>query len=205
VELNQAILCDDMPALSGLQIGPTGKSVARSYANALGKLVPSGKLDSFECSQPVHLWPYLIQGTTTGIDERNSMNNEQKRYKHATAVLSAEAPHKTGLSVVELYAKKQAIYTKAVAEKNQAFRDALQHAQQSPVNKTTEQVVEAYEAWVQQNATTYRSYVQAAYMDWVITGRKEEVEYWFAVVDQDSALSLVERSKVRHVLLGFLA
>jgi len=32
-------------------------------------------------------------------------------------------------------------------------------------------------------------------MDWVITGKKEQVEYWFAVVDQDSALARVEKSK----------
>ncbi len=41
-ELNQAILCDDLPTLSSIQMGPTGRSVARSYANAIGKLVPAG-------------------------------------------------------------------------------------------------------------------------------------------------------------------
>lgn len=41
-ELNQAILCDDMPALAPVQLGPTGRSVSRSYAATLGKLVPSG-------------------------------------------------------------------------------------------------------------------------------------------------------------------
>ena len=42
VELAQAILCDDMPALSGVQLGPTGRSVARSYAATLSKLCPAG-------------------------------------------------------------------------------------------------------------------------------------------------------------------
>lgn len=41
-ELNQAILCDDMPALSPVQLGPTGRSVSRSYQAMLSKLVPSG-------------------------------------------------------------------------------------------------------------------------------------------------------------------
>lgn len=41
-ELNQAILCDDMPTLSPVQLGPTGKSVARSYDAAISKLVPAG-------------------------------------------------------------------------------------------------------------------------------------------------------------------
>ena len=42
-ELNQARLCDDMATLSGIQLGPTGRSVARSYASTLTKLVPVGK------------------------------------------------------------------------------------------------------------------------------------------------------------------
>jgi len=33
-------------------------------------------------------------------------------------------------------------------------------------------------------------------MDWVTTGKKEEVEYYFAVVDNESAMSRVEASKV---------
>ena len=41
-ELNQAILCDDMPALANIQIGPTGRSVSRSYGATLSKLVPKG-------------------------------------------------------------------------------------------------------------------------------------------------------------------
>lgn len=44
-ELNNAILCDDMPALAGVQLGPTGRSVARSYASALSKLIPVGKIE----------------------------------------------------------------------------------------------------------------------------------------------------------------
>lgn len=41
-ELNQAVLCDEMPALSAVQLGPTGRSVSRSYAAVLSKLVPAG-------------------------------------------------------------------------------------------------------------------------------------------------------------------
>lgn len=53
-ELNQAILCDDMPALSPVQLGPTGRSVSRSYAATLGKLVPSGmSLPTFVQSHPL--------------------------------------------------------------------------------------------------------------------------------------------------------
>ncbi|KIJ39755.1 hypothetical protein M422DRAFT_257348 [Sphaerobolus stellatus SS14] len=168
-ELNQAILCDDMPTLSPLQLGPTGRSVARSYGNAISKLVPAG--------------------TTVGIDEGKPITDDQKRYKQAMKFLSSEVPEKPGQSVVELYVSKQAKYTNAVSEKTRTLQEALKRAQDDPMNRTQKQVREAYDKWVPENAHTYRNYVQAAYMDWVITGRKEEVEYWFSVVDQDSALA----------------
>ena len=41
VQLAQAILCDGMPAQAGVQLGPTGRSVARSYGAALTKLCPA--------------------------------------------------------------------------------------------------------------------------------------------------------------------
>jgi hypothetical protein len=43
VQLAEAVLCDDMPALAGVQLGPTGKSVSRSYGAALDMLTPSGQ------------------------------------------------------------------------------------------------------------------------------------------------------------------
>ncbi|KAG8692605.1 hypothetical protein FRC09_011082 [Ceratobasidium sp. 395] len=174
-ELNQAILCDDMPAMAPIQMGPTGRSVARSYAAAISKLVPAG--------------------TTVGVDEGEIMTAEQKRYKKAMEVLSKEVPGKGGLSLVELYTQKQAKYTQAVADKTKAFQAALKQAQDDPSNRTVAEAREDYDKWVQENAKTYRNYVQAAYMDWVITGKKEEVEFWFSVVDQDSALARVEQSK----------
>ena len=43
-ELNNAMLCDDMPVLGAVQLGPTGRSVSRSYAAALDKLIAKGIL-----------------------------------------------------------------------------------------------------------------------------------------------------------------
>ncbi|CAE7138793.1 unnamed protein product [Rhizoctonia solani] len=182
-QLNQAILCDDMPAMAPIQMGPTGRSVSRSYATTISKLVPAG--------------------TTVGVDDGAEMTAEQKRYKQAMETLSREVPGKNGVSLVELYTQKQATYTKAVAEKTKAFQAALKQAQDDPSNRTTAQAREDYDRWVQENAKTYRNFVQAAYMDWVITGKKEEVEYWFSVVDQDSALARVEQSKetMRHAVI----
>ncbi|KAB5588664.1 hypothetical protein CTheo_7891 [Ceratobasidium theobromae] len=179
IELNNAILCDDMPTLSTIQMGPTGRSVARSYASAISKLVSAGKA-----------------GTTVGIDRGDEKSEDQQRYEQGMAILSAKLLDRPGTpSLVELYAEKQAKYTQTVENKAKAFEEALKRAKEDPRNKTAGQVRDAYDKWVESNARTYRNYVQAAYMDWVITGRKEEVEYWFSVVDQDSALARVERSK----------
>ena len=43
VQLAEAILCDDMPVLAGVQLGPTGRSVARSYSATLTRLCPAGQ------------------------------------------------------------------------------------------------------------------------------------------------------------------
>lgn len=110
--------------------------------------------------------------------------------------LTAEIPEKPGMTRVELYTQKQFAYTKVVENKTKAFNDALKKCTDDLNNKTILEQRAAYDAWVNENARTYRNYVQAAYMDWVITGKKEEVEYWFSVVDQDSALARVEKSKV---------
>jgi Arc/MetJ family transcription regulator len=116
------------------------------------------------------------------------------------SILSSEVPGCKGRSLVELYTAKQKAYTKAVSEKTEAFNYAMKHAKEDPINRTPEAQRAAYDRWVQENARAYRNAVQAAYMDWVIMGKKEEVEYWFSVVDQDSALARVEQSKVSSQL-----
>ncbi|KAG9126047.1 hypothetical protein FRC07_005112 [Ceratobasidium sp. 392] len=174
VQLNQAILCDDLPPQSTIQSGPTGRSVARSYSNAISKLVPSG--------------------STVGIAEGATKSSDQQRYEKAMALLSTQVVGKNK-TIVEIYTEKQTLYTNASDRKTKAFHEALKRAQEDPKNTTNDMAKEAYDLWVQENARTYRNHVQAAYMDWVITGRKEEVEYWFAFVDQDSVLARVEQSK----------
>lgn len=110
--------------------------------------------------------------------------------------LTSEDPDFPNRSRVDIYVTKQRAYTQAVENKTRAFDDALKHASNDPLNKTIAQQREAYDRWVAENARTYRNYVQAAYMDWVVIGKKEAVEYWFAVVDTDSAMARVEQSKV---------
>ncbi|KAG6864273.1 hypothetical protein C0991_010910 [Blastosporella zonata] len=176
-ELNQAILCDDMPALAPVQLGPTGKSVARSYDAAISKLVPAG--------------------TTVGVDvkDANNLTEEEARYKRAMEWLTYADPENKDKTRVELYTEKQRSYTKIVEQKTKAFNDALNLVKEDPRNTSLPLQRAAYDVWVSENARSYRNLMQGAYMDWVVTGKKEEVEYWFSIVDRDSAMARVEASK----------
>ncbi|GLB44716.1 hypothetical protein LshimejAT787_1800530 [Lyophyllum shimeji] len=176
-QLNQAILCDDMPVLAPVQLGPTGKSVARSYDAALSKLIPAG--------------------TTVGIEVKDpkQLTEEEARYKKAMDYLTSRHPHRHTMTRVEVYTEKQRLYTQAVEAKTRAFREALDKAMDDPRYISLEQKQQAFNEWVQENARTYRNSMQGAYMDWVVSGLKEEVEYWFAVVDRDTAMARVEASK----------
>jgi hypothetical protein len=97
---------------------------------------------------------------------------------------------------IDRYRDKQSKYTDAFERKVKAFDDALDRAMKDPANNTVPRQREAYEKWVAENQKTYNNNVQAAYMDWVTLGKKEEVEYYFAIVDNDSAMARVEASKV---------
>ena len=198
VQLNEAILCDDMPALSGVQLGLTGKSVSRSYAATLCKLCPAGQLCLYSNFLPP-LTP-LLPGSTTGIDDdisEEKLPPNERRYQKAMNFLTGRDTHYPTKSRIELYCEKQKKYTDAVDHKINAFDNALKRATSDPHNATRALQCEAYDTWVAKNYKTYNNLTQAAFMDWVTTGNKEEVEYYFSIVDNNSAMSRVEESKVR--------
>ncbi|KJA15884.1 hypothetical protein HYPSUDRAFT_91648 [Hypholoma sublateritium FD-334 SS-4] len=162
-----------MPVIAPVQLGPSGRSVARSYVDAISKLVSDVS--------------YM------GLDQK-ALNDDQKQFKKAMDFLSAPVRDKGGKTNIEVYTDCQAKYTTVVQNKTKAFNGALEEAQKLH-GANTELVDGVYNKWVEENARVWRNHVQAAYMNWVITGRKEEVEFWFAIVDQDSAMSRVEQSK----------
>lgn len=108
---------------------------------------------------------------------------------------SPASPNSTDTRI-DRYRVKQTAYTDAFERKVVAFDDALDRAVKDPANNTVALQREAYDKWVAENQKMYNNGVQAAYMDWVTLGKKEEVEYYFAIVDNDSAMARVEASKV---------
>jgi len=138
-------------------------------------------------------------GHTTGVDDGIStadLDDSEKRYQAAMKWLTAPAGPNTDKTRIDLYRDKQTKYTDAFERKVKAYDDALDRAMKDPANTTVALQRAAYDKWVAENHKTYKNHVQAAYMDWVTLGKKEEVEYYFAIVDNDSALSRVEASKV---------
>lgn len=139
---------------------------------------------------------FLIQGTSIGIEGGSDEDPAEKRYKKAMAFLTEPHPNYPDKTRVDVYREKQSAYTGAFERKTKAFQEALTLATGDLRNTTATKKREAYDEWVAQNAKTYRNLVQAAYMDWVTNGKKEEIEFWFAVVDSSSAMARVEASKV---------
>lgn len=116
--------------------------------------------------------------------------------------LTAPDGSNTERTRIDTYRDKQLNYTNAFERKIKAFDDALDRAMKDPANSTVALQRAAYDKWVGENQKTYNNLVQAAYMDWVTLGKKEEVEYYFAIVDNDSAMSRVEASKVRGFVIN---
>ncbi|KAF8288850.1 hypothetical protein DL93DRAFT_2103586 [Clavulina sp. PMI_390] len=181
IKVNEAKLCDDMPPLAGIQLGPTGRSVSRSYDAALAELIPNAA------------WPGIVdEGAGAGLTP------EQERYKRAMEWLRKLAEIGTDgkeLTRVGLYKRKLKSYTSAVEQKTKAFAAALELINHDPMNDTKEKRQAAFSDWVNQNGRRYNNLIQGAYMDFVTVGQKEQVEYWFAVVDNRSAMGRVEASK----------
>ncbi|KAF8600740.1 hypothetical protein BDV93DRAFT_425680, partial [Ceratobasidium sp. AG-I] len=175
-QLNQSILCDDMPTMSTIQIGPTGKSVAASYNRLIGTLVTADA------------------GSDKG-DGATELDGD-RLYNRAMKELASEVPDGDGgtTSLMNLYTKKHMAYVTAYEQATQAFQRALEISQ-TPKGEPRNKMKEAYARWIQEHSSTYRSNVQAAYIDWVINGRKADVEFWFSHADRSSALARVQQSK----------
>ena len=140
-------------------------------------------------------------GATVGVLEPGNTqpSPEEQRYLDAMKWLLTQDPY-TGQTHIQSYVDKQRAYNEAFEKKVKDFDAALQKANDDPNNTTVEMRREAYDKFVAENGRIYRAMVQAAFMDWVVVGKKEEVEYWFAVVDHDSILSRVEASKASLII-----
>ncbi|KAF9649295.1 hypothetical protein BDM02DRAFT_3186460 [Thelephora ganbajun] len=177
IQLAEARLCDDMPTLSSIQLGPSGRSVSRSYEAALNQLT--------------------AVGTTHGIDDKTKPTPAEKRYQKAKEWLAEEVPNFTGMTRVDVYREKSDKYADAIERAAKAYDDALERIKKNPKAKhpTTATTRDEYSQWVNKNHKKLDNMIQAAWMDLVTNGNKDEVESKFAIVDVQSAMAAVEGSK----------
>ena len=188
-----------MPALGPVQLGPTGRSVARSYSAALSKLVPKGATYCYlQHRSTTDTSP--SPGTTVGIDiaDPNNLTDAEKRYAKAMTWLTQEderlAPDGVARTYLQTYIYYQAKYTKEFEKRLKRQNKALDQAIKQ--NTTTSAQRAAFDRWMSENGRQLNNTVEGAWKDWVVHGRKEATEYWFSLVDNDSAMARVELSKV---------
>ncbi|PVF94433.1 hypothetical protein CPB86DRAFT_818018 [Serendipita vermifera] len=111
VQLNKAMLVDDMPATSGVHLGPTGRSIADSYATALDLLITTG--------------------TTIGVDPpRDPKNTQDPQTRYQTAMKWLGDIGSNGKTKIDFYKTYQSAYTKVFEEKTNAYNDALEKSRE---------------------------------------------------------------------------
>jgi hypothetical protein len=114
--------------------------------------------------------------------------------------LTEEAPDRKDQTRVDLYREKGDKYADAVERAAKAYDGALERIQKDPKYKdSTGSIRDQYSKWVNENHKKLNNMIQAAWMDWVTTGKKDQVESKFAIVDTQSAMAAVEASKVWFV------
>ncbi|RTE76712.1 hypothetical protein BHE90_008799 [Fusarium euwallaceae] len=176
VRVNEARLVDGMIPLSKIMMGPTGKSVSRSYAAALDMLIPE--------DAPID-----------DLDKNNTQTKNQaaERYVAAMKYLTSTVPN-SSKSVVDLYVEKQQAWSDAMKEWDHAKQAARDEAKRLFPNSIGRQQGH-YDEWNQANFRNYKNHAQAKYMDWIVNGCKYKVDYYFGIVDVSSAMKRVESSK----------
>lgn len=106
-----------------------------------------------------------------------------------------------GKNHLQTYIEKRSLYIEAEDRKIKVFQEAYRRSIDELSTTSFEKQREAYNNWLKDNARDLRKDVEAAYEDWIINGRKEAVEHWFTLVDDESAFGFVQKPKVGDLSL----
>jgi hypothetical protein len=163
----------------------------RSISSLQSVSITTTLLDRFEVA-------HIFSGTAHGVDDKEQLTPAETRYQEAMEWLTEEAPNRKDKTRVDVYREKGDKYADAVERAAKAYDDALGRIQKDPKNKDSSSTIrDEYSKWVNENHKKLNNLIQAAWMDWVTNGKKDEVESKFAIVDTQSAMAAVEASKVR--------
>ncbi|KAK0664521.1 hypothetical protein QBC41DRAFT_233719 [Cercophora samala] len=183
VIVNEAKLVDNMIPLDQIMLGPTGKSVTRSYVSALDFLKP--------------------RDTTIGLFGKGN-SEEKTEYSEALKFLKqkVEPPSSSGLkganlanadlegTVVGRYVRKQLAWAEA-----QGNWDAVRDEAEEDIELTGESQTAAAMKEKKLLIRKRKAELHARWMDWVVNGDKLQVDHYFALVDRSDLMARVEKAK----------
>ncbi|RGP77961.1 hypothetical protein FLONG3_3918 [Fusarium longipes] len=187
INCNEAMLTDSMMPLDKVILGPTGKSVTRSYFTSLDMLVP----------RKTDIGTFDLSGGSS-----NDVNSPEYKYTQAMTYLRGEAPGSTKntdndvkgskdilikrgvpATTVDMYVEKQLSWSAARAKWDAARNEAIDKQNATAFSMRQKKLKSA------------QGELHARWMDWVVNGDKLKVDYCFALVDRDSIMARIERAK----------
>ncbi|MCJ1404411.1 hypothetical protein MMC11_007636 [Xylographa trunciseda] len=196
IQCNESMLVDSMIPLDKVMLGPTGKSVHRSYMTALDMLIPRktdiGSVDvdkdfnSESASKYSQAMRFLRskESILTPDSEIKGTRIQQVRDK-----LQGQGIQGT---VVDRYVEKQLEWSVARGEWDAVRSEALEARESS-----RDQSAGSFSARQKnlKRVCLHHGVLHARWMDWVVNGDKYRVEYCFSIVDRDSIMARIERGR----------
>ncbi|RSL93925.1 hypothetical protein CEP52_012953 [Fusarium oligoseptatum] len=192
VRVNESRLVDAMVPLDKIMLGPTGKSVSRSYYTALDTLVPRktdiGSTDIDLGAKPNKSTRYgqALDFLRSNVEVSQKRISEQKVKGAKKKVLQMGGTE----SLVEVHVAKQLAWAEARAKLDEARNQAVD----ARMNRADQQGSAEYSER-QKNIRNAQAETHARWMDWVANGDKSRVDYAFALVDRDSIMARIEKAK----------
>ena len=175
-----------------MQIGNTGKSVARSYSRSLDVLLP--KKATLSSSKGIRspgdknydeAWKFLSTKGSGGYNIVETYRDKQKKWGDERSKWD-EARIQAERKTHEKYLCSSLMNYIVDAEKKYPPTSGDDY-----IGKQKQYIAN----WDQKNYFRFKTSVQSAWMDWVVNGQKYNVDYNFGMIDVDSIMGRIESSK----------
>ncbi|KAI1340032.1 hypothetical protein F5Y15DRAFT_415460 [Xylariaceae sp. FL0016] len=191
---NESALVDSMVPMDKVMLGPTGKSVARSYMVALDMLVPRktdiGSIDvatdlSGESQSKYSQAMRFLRSRESTLTPQSGIKST-KLYELGGKLMEQGVEG----TVVDRYVQKQLAWSQARGEWDAVRSAALEARESRPELQSA-----AIFSQRQKELKRAQGELHARWMDWVVNGDKYRVEYCFSIVDRDSIMARIERAR----------
>lgn len=129
---------------------------------------------------------------------------KRKTVEEAIKWLNSPSLHRDKTRI-NLYLEKRTAHEESIKHKEDLFKKALEMSKADPRNESPQDQEASYHHWVAENHKRLHAAIQTAYMDWVTTANKTDVEYYLGHVDPDlnKAIKKVLESQVNSFFASF--